>query len=87
MRWCTLIVFRGVMLCSRLDAPWVQYGGPWHGASPEHLAQLSPWSRSAIGWPMPGNRYWTEKNIAAVAKRYPGIDMHPYRRGSVRPAL
>lgn len=66
------------MVWRRLDAPWVQYGGPWHGASPEFLCQLSPWERSAIGWPLPGNRYWTASNCAAVAKRYPGVDMAPY---------
>ena len=62
----------------RLDAPWVQYGGPWHGCSPEFLGALSPWSRAAIGWPMPGHSYWTKKNITAVGQRYPGVDMSPY---------
>jgi hypothetical protein len=62
----------------RMDAPWVQYGGPWHGASPAFLSQLSAWQRSAIGWPMPGNAYWTEANIRAVSQRYPGVDMTEY---------
>jgi hypothetical protein len=55
-----------------------RYGGPWHGASPDFLAQLSPWERSAIGWPLPGNRYWTPRNCVAVGQRYPGVDMEPY---------
>ena len=66
----------------RMDAPWVQYGGPWHGATPALLAQLSPWQRSALGWPRPGNSYWTEKNILAVSQRYPGVDMEEYTKAA-----
>ena len=58
-----------------------RYGGPWHGASPALLATLSPHQRTVMGWPKPTDDYWTDANIRAVAKRYPGVDMSAYGAG------
>ena len=38
-----------------------------------------PRQREAVGFPPPGSEYWTEETLAAVAMRYPKMDMAPYR--------
>ena len=47
----------------------------WHnfvqGASPRQL--------TAVGFPEPGHRYWTEETLAGVQARYPGLDMSPWK--------
>ena len=73
--------------CSRATEPSLlalvrRYGGPWHGASPALLATLSPHQRTVMGWPKPTDDYWTDANIRAVAKRYPGADLTAYGAGS-----
>lgn len=42
------------------------------------LSALSPKQRSVLGFPAPGHPYWTPDNVAAVARRYPDMDMAPY---------
>jgi phytanoyl-CoA dioxygenase PhyH len=50
----------------------------WHnfvqGASARQL--------TAVGFPEPGHPYWTEKTLAGVQARYPGLDMGPWRAPS-----
>ena len=41
-------------------------------------------SRCALGWPAPGNGYWTEETLAATLRRYPGLDATPYREAIPR---
>jgi ectoine hydroxylase-related dioxygenase (phytanoyl-CoA dioxygenase family) len=51
------------------------FSGEWHnfvqGASPRQL--------SVLGFPPPGHAYWTEETVAGVSKRYPGLDMSPWK--------
>lgn len=44
----------------------------------EFLTAANPRQRSLVGFPEPGHAYWTESNLAAVALRYPDMDLSPY---------
>ncbi len=44
------------------------------------LCRLDPRQRSVLGFPEPGNRYWTPATCAAVQRRYPEMDLDPYRQ-------
>ena len=45
---------------------------------------MSPVQRGLLGFPLPGDQYWSEQTLAAVGKRYAGdegeesMDMTPY---------
>lgn len=45
------------------------------------LVSLTPRQRSVLSFPMPGHRYWIERTLNEVEKRYKrlGFDMSPYR--------
>jgi hypothetical protein len=43
------------------------------------LERATPRQREAIGFPPPGDPYWNEETLAAVALRYPKMDIAPYR--------
>jgi hypothetical protein len=43
------------------------------------IVQSTPKQRAVLGFPPPGNEYWNEETLAGVARRYPGIDLTPYR--------
>ena len=34
--------------------------------------------RELIGFPAPGDDYWTAETLAGVAARFPNMDMSPY---------
>jgi len=34
--------------------------------------------RSLLGFPKPGDKYWTRERILLLKKRYPGISLKPY---------
>jgi ectoine hydroxylase-related dioxygenase (phytanoyl-CoA dioxygenase family) len=64
-------------------------GPPWLGSTsfqgaggrPEmdrFLTGATPRERQLVGFPAPGDGYWTEETRAGVAARYPGMDMAPY---------
>jgi hypothetical protein len=36
---------------------------------------------AALGFPKPGDAYWTTETLAGVAARYPSLDMTPWRNG------
>jgi ectoine hydroxylase-related dioxygenase (phytanoyl-CoA dioxygenase family) len=68
-------------------------GYPWLGSHtfqglgdrPEmhHLVtNASPRQRELLGFPAPGDPYWTDETLAGVAARYPEMDLNPYRRKS-----
>ena len=44
------------------------------GCDPEQLA--------LFGVPRPGHRYWNEAMLEAMAERYPGLDLGPWRRAA-----
>ena len=45
------------------------------------VARSTPRQREVLGFPRPGHPYWNDDTLAAVALRYPGLDMSPYRVG------
>jgi ectoine hydroxylase-related dioxygenase (phytanoyl-CoA dioxygenase family) len=42
------------------------------------IPSLAPRQRTVLGFPAPGHPYWTPETIAAVERRYPGIDLSAY---------
>lgn len=64
-------------------ADWAGYQAwPFKGFSPEWHAFVqgaSPRQLSVLGFPAPGDAFWTEETLDGVAKRYPGLDMSPWR--------
>jgi hypothetical protein len=64
---------------------WIGYQAwPFKGFSPEwhkFVAQASLRQLSVLGFPRPGDPYWTEATLSGVAARYPGLDMTPWRNG------
>jgi hypothetical protein len=52
------------------------------GEKPEmkrFIQQATPRQREMLGFPPPGHPYWTPQTLAAVAARYPRMDITPYR--------
>jgi len=48
------------------------------------VERTTPRQREVLGFPKPGDPYWNDETLAAVALRYPKMDMRPYhRRGDV----
>ena len=43
------------------------------------VERATPRQREAIGFPPPGHPYWNEQTLAAVALRYPRMDMTAYK--------
>jgi hypothetical protein len=65
---------------------WIGYQAwPFKGFSPEwhkFVAQASVRQLSVLGFPRPGDPYWTEATLSGVAARYPGLDMAPWHEGT-----
>lgn len=66
---------------------WQSYPTPMSSMPHRFLVGLSPMQRGLLGFPLPGDAYWTEDTITAVGKRYAakvpgeqGMDMRPYER-------
>jgi Phytanoyl-CoA dioxygenase (PhyH) len=49
------------------------------------VEQATPRQRTVIGFPAPGHPYWNDDTLDGVARRYPGMDMAPYRSALPRP--
>jgi hypothetical protein len=45
------------------------------------VERLTPDQLSVFGFPPPGHDYWTMATIDGVQRRYPGLDMAPWRDG------
>ena len=45
------------------------------------LSALTPWQRSALGFPREDSEYWSPATLEAVGRSYPEVDMAPYERG------
>ena len=43
------------------------------------IERATPRQREVLGFPKVGDGYWNQETISAVAKRYPGMDVRPYR--------
>ena len=46
--------------------------------TPSLIARLSPWQRSALFIPLPGDPYWTKETVGLLKARYPEIDASIY---------
>ena len=64
------------------QADWVS----WQGLAPRmallpnrYLEELSVEQRAVLGFPEPGDPYWTEETVDSVGQRYAGMDMSPYQ--------
>jgi hypothetical protein len=57
---------------------WPSYGEQQELHS--FLERATPRQREALGFPKVGDPYWNTAMIEGVAKRYPGMDMRPYRK-------
>lgn len=58
---------------------------PIKGFSPEwhkFVSQASVRQLTVLGFPKPGDPYWTEETLSGVAARYPGLDTSPWRDGA-----
>lgn len=54
---------------------------PSHGENEDlqhFIAHATPRQRELLGFPKPGDPYWTEQTLAGVKQRYPTMDMTPY---------
>ena len=63
-------------------ADWVS----WQGLAPRmallpnrYLERLNVEQRTVLGFALPGDPYWTQETVDSVGRRYPGMDMKPYR--------
>jgi len=60
---------------------------PAHGedeALQRFIARATPRQREVLGFPPVGDAYWTTETLAAVALRYPAMDMTAYRKGAAK---
>lgn len=76
-----------------LLADYMARGAPWLGkrAWPDSalqpgwealLAACTPRQRDLFGFPLPGHDYWNDQTVADVGRRWPEVDMTPYREAS-----
>lgn len=74
-----------------LLADFMAHGAPWMGrrAWPDTgnreewhdiLGRATPRERELFGFPAVGHEYWNEQTVADVGRRWPSIEMTPYRR-------
>ncbi len=64
----------------------VEWGGyqawPFKGFSMEwhnFVEQATPRQLTTLGFPAPGHAFWTVDTLDGVARRYPGLDLTPWR--------
>ncbi len=78
VRFSQHLVYRGAACTFSGYHQWSRFG-----EKPElhrFIEQAAPRQREAIGFPVPGDPYWTQETLQGVAERYPGMDMTPYRQ-------
>ena len=78
VRWTYHFVYRTAGL------EWMGWSAWPRIASAPHMHRLlqaaTPEQRSLLGFPRPGDPYWTEETLDGVGWRYPDMDMTPYRQ-------
>lgn len=80
------------ILIRRARAEWVQ-SDCWvprfasAAVDSAFMGGLSPWQRSTLGLPPPGNSRWDRPTLAATAARYAGFDPAPYTAAVTTTAL
>lgn len=66
----------------RDNAPWCRYDNPFGYEHREGtriaLARTTPRVRTLLGWPEPGDPYYTPATLAVLRACYPGIDLTAY---------
>ena len=66
------------------NCPWLGIvGWPEQGVHKSFriwMERASVEEREMLGFPSPGDSYWTEETLAGVAARFPDMDMSPYSR-------
>jgi hypothetical protein len=58
--------------------PGAAEGMAWH----RFMQQTNVRQLTMLGFPAPGHRYWNEETLRGVARRYPLLDMTPWRQAS-----
>lgn len=69
------------VILKRADADHVQWDSwatPMAGVPRDYVAGMNVWQRNALPIAAPGDKYWTDDTLMAVAQRYIGMDMQPY---------
>ena len=69
-----------------VDTDWLG-SQAWPGAAEgmarhRFMQQANVRQLTMLGFPAPGHRYWNEETLRGVAKRYPLLDMTPWRQAS-----
>jgi hypothetical protein len=49
--------------------------GAWYAM----VGRATPQQLALLGVPLPGHSFWTERTIAGMSERYPGLDLDPWR--------
>lgn len=65
------------------DAEWGSYqawafrgfSAEWH----DFVQQATPRQLAVLGFPAPGHPFWTATTLEGVGRRYPGLDLTPWR--------
>ena len=55
--------------------PFKGFSMEWH----RFVAQATPEQLAVLGFPAPGHPFWTAETVAGVGRRYPGLDVGPWR--------
>jgi len=54
-----------------------------HWLFPDFVAHSTPRELEVVGVPAPGHPFWTARGVEALALKYPGLDVEPWRRALV----
>jgi len=77
-------IFYGFTSAGIGHAAWSRFATPYRYGIREHF--MPYWDgcgaaqRTYCGWPAPGHPYYTDATLAALAQRYPRMDLSPYRQ-------
>ncbi len=55
--------------------PFKGFSTEWHN----FVQQSTPRQLTALGFPAPGHPFWNPQTLAGVARRYPGLDLSPWK--------
>ena len=77
---------RRIMMHVSFRPAGAEWGGyqawPYKGLSPDwhnFVRSSNPKELSLLGFPKPGHPYWTAETLDGVGRRYPDLDMEPWR--------
>lgn len=63
--------------------PFKGFSAEWH----DFVQQATPRQLRVLGFPPPGHPFWTEETLTGVARRYPGLDLTPWREARNAPSV